>query len=86
MIIFIDIAILSIKVLYLTDEIFNVNLTVKALGHQWYWRYEFSDFSNIDFDSFIIPRDSYIMNFVFLMLITVVFYHINILSEFLLHL
>ena len=51
--ILIAIAIPSIKVLYLTDEIFNVNLTVKSLGHQWYWRYEYLDFSNIDFDSFI---------------------------------
>jgi len=55
-------AIPSIKVFYLTDEIFNVNLTVKTLGHQWYWRYEFSDFSNIDFDSFMIPRDQLINN------------------------
>nr|AGG40650.1 cytochrome c oxidase subunit II [Atta laevigata]ASY95846.1 cytochrome c oxidase subunit II [Atta opaciceps] len=62
MFILIAMAIPSIKVLYLTDEIFNVNLTVKALGHQWYWSYEFSDFSNIDFDSFMIPTNQLMNN------------------------
>nr|AWN56119.1 cytochrome c oxidase subunit 2 [Atta sexdens rubropilosa] len=62
MFILIAMAIPSIKVLYLTDEIFNVNLTVKAIGHQWYWSYEFSDFSNIDFDSFMIPSDQLMDN------------------------
>nr|ASY95859.1 cytochrome c oxidase subunit II [Atta colombica] len=62
MFILISMAIPSIKVLYLTDEIFNVNLTVKALGHQWYWSYEYSDFSNIDFDSFMIPTDQLLPN------------------------
>lgn len=53
--ILIFIAIPSIKILYLTDEIFNNKITIKSIGHQWYWRYEYSDFLNIDFNSFIIP-------------------------------
>nr|AYE88790.1 cytochrome oxidase subunit II [Trachymyrmex holmgreni]AYE88791.1 cytochrome oxidase subunit II [Trachymyrmex holmgreni] len=56
MFILIFIAIPSIKILYLTDEIFNNNLTIKAIGHQWYWSYEYSDFLNINFDSFMIPQ------------------------------
>lgn len=50
------IAIPSIKLLYLIDEILDADLTVKAIGRSWYWSYEYSDFSNpIAFDSFLIP-------------------------------
>lgn len=55
--ILIFIAIPSLKILYLTDEIHNNKLSLKTIGHQWYWRYEYSDFSNIEFDSFIIPSN-----------------------------
>lgn len=55
--ILIFIAIPSLKILYLTDEIHNNKLSIKTIGHQWYWTYEYSDFLNIEFDSFIIPTD-----------------------------
>ena len=29
-------------------------LTIKIFGHQWFWSYEYSDFSNIEFESYII--------------------------------
>lgn len=35
------------------DELINPNLTIKTIGHQWYWSYEYSDFKNIEFDSYI---------------------------------
>nr|YP_010034077.1 cytochrome c oxidase subunit II [Lasius spathepus]QOW83457.1 cytochrome c oxidase subunit II [Lasius spathepus] len=57
MIILILIAIPSIKILYLTDEMFNNKITIKSVGHQWYWSYEYSDFLNIEFDSFMIPTN-----------------------------
>ena len=41
----------------MTDEIFNNKITIKTVGHQWYWSYEYSDFLNIEFDSFIIPTN-----------------------------
>lgn len=47
----------SLKVLYLLDDPFNPNLTIKAVGHQWYWSYEYSDFPDLRFDSYIIPSD-----------------------------
>lgn len=53
-IILIFIALPSIRILYLLDEINNPIITLKAIGHQWYWKYEYSDFSNIEFDSYII--------------------------------
>nr|UXG58620.1 cytochrome c oxidase subunit 2 [Dermacentor albipictus]UXG58659.1 cytochrome c oxidase subunit 2 [Dermacentor albipictus]UYB78030.1 cytochrome c oxidase subunit II [Dermacentor albipictus]UYB78043.1 cytochrome c oxidase subunit II [Dermacentor albipictus] len=49
------IAIPSLHLLYLTDEMFNSQLSVKVLGHQWYWSYEYSDF-NKEFDSFMLSE------------------------------
>nr|YP_010304728.1 cytochrome c oxidase subunit II [Lepisiota frauenfeldi]ULM64013.1 cytochrome c oxidase subunit II [Lepisiota frauenfeldi]WEY05519.1 cytochrome c oxidase subunit 2 [Lepisiota frauenfeldi]WEY05532.1 cytochrome c oxidase subunit 2 [Lepisiota frauenfeldi]WEY05545.1 cytochrome c oxidase subunit 2 [Lepisiota frauenfeldi]WEY05584.1 cytochrome c oxidase subunit 2 [Lepisiota frauenfeldi] len=57
MIILIFIAIPSIKILYLSDEMYNNKMTIKSIGHQWYWSYEYSDFLNIEFDSFMIPSN-----------------------------
>nr|AAN06732.1 cytochrome c oxidase subunit 2 [Percus grandicollis]AAN06733.1 cytochrome c oxidase subunit 2 [Percus grandicollis]AAN06734.1 cytochrome c oxidase subunit 2 [Percus grandicollis]AAN06735.1 cytochrome c oxidase subunit 2 [Percus grandicollis] len=49
------IALPSLRLLYLLDEISNPSMTLKSLGHQWYWSYEYSDFKNIEFDSYMIP-------------------------------
>lgn len=54
-IILIFIALPSLRLLYLIDEINSPSITIKTIGHQWYWSYEYSDFSNIEFDSYIIP-------------------------------
>mgnify|MGYP001758649686 FL=1 len=59
-VVLIIIAFPSFKLLYLTDEVFTPSLTVKVIGHQWYWSYEYSDFVNedgesIEFDSYMIP-------------------------------
>lgn len=35
----------SFSLLYSLDEISNPELTLKILGHQWYWSYELSDFN-----------------------------------------
>lgn len=50
------IAIPSIKILYLTDECLSNSLTLKTIGHQWFWSYEYSNIKNVEFDSFIIPH------------------------------
>ena len=47
----------SLRILYLMDEIRQPAVTLKAIGHQWYWRYEYSDFINLQFDSYIIPTE-----------------------------
>lgn len=44
----------SIRLLYLLDEVYNPLITFKTIGHQWYWRYEYSDFLNKEFDSYIV--------------------------------
>nr|ALO70952.1 cytochrome c oxidase subunit 2 [Pselaphinae sp. 12 EF-2015] len=54
-IILIFIALPSLKLLYMLDEINNPMITIKTIGHQWYWSYEYSDFKNIEFDSYMIP-------------------------------
>nr|AML25954.1 cytochrome c oxidase subunit II [Staphylinidae sp. BMNH 1274220] len=51
------IALPSLRLLYLLDEINNPLITIKTIGHQWYWSYEYSDFKNIEFDSYMIPSN-----------------------------
>nr|YP_004021525.1 cytochrome c oxidase subunit II [Megacrania alpheus adan]BAJ24584.1 cytochrome c oxidase subunit II [Megacrania alpheus adan] len=43
----------SLRLLYLMDEINNPMMTMKAVGHQWYWSYEYSDFIKEEFDSYM---------------------------------
>nr|ALO70409.1 cytochrome c oxidase subunit 2 [Brachygluta helferi] len=63
-IILIFIALPSIQLLYLLDEINNPMITIKTIGHQWYWSYEYSDFKNVEFDSYMIPMNEMkLMNF-----------------------
>nr|QNG56290.1 cytochrome c oxidase subunit II [Palaestes freyreissi] len=54
-IILIFIALPSLRLIYILDEINNPMITIKTMGHQWYWSYEYSDFKNIEFDSYMIP-------------------------------
>jgi cytochrome c oxidase subunit 2 len=57
------IAIPSFALLYSMDEVHEPALTLKAIGHQWYWSYEYSDYSgetdsdSLAFDSYMIPQD-----------------------------
>nr|YP_005296375.1 cytochrome c oxidase subunit II [Cambaroides similis]AEV66749.1 cytochrome c oxidase subunit II [Cambaroides similis] len=52
-IILIFIAFPSLRLLYLLDEINNPSITLKTMGHQWYWSYEYSDFLELEFDSYM---------------------------------
>nr|AWV83928.1 cytochrome oxidase subunit II [Tettigades lacertosa]AWV83967.1 cytochrome oxidase subunit II [Tettigades lacertosa]AWV83980.1 cytochrome oxidase subunit II [Tettigades lacertosa]AWV83993.1 cytochrome oxidase subunit II [Tettigades lacertosa]AWV84006.1 cytochrome oxidase subunit II [Tettigades lacertosa] len=47
------IALPSLRLLYLLDEVNNPLLTLKIIGHQWYWSYEYSDFLDVEFDSYM---------------------------------
>nr|YP_313736.1 cytochrome c oxidase subunit II [Xenopeltis unicolor]BAE20043.1 cytochrome oxidase subunit 2 [Xenopeltis unicolor] len=44
----------SVRSLYLMEEVFDPYVTVKAMGHQWYWNYEYTDGTNVSFDSYMI--------------------------------
>nr|AMK06211.1 cytochrome oxidase subunit II [Drosophila nepalensis]AMK06212.1 cytochrome oxidase subunit II [Drosophila nepalensis]AMK06213.1 cytochrome oxidase subunit II [Drosophila nepalensis]AMK06214.1 cytochrome oxidase subunit II [Drosophila nepalensis]AMK06215.1 cytochrome oxidase subunit II [Drosophila nepalensis] len=56
-IILLFIALPSLRLLYLLDEINEPSVTLKSIGHQWYWSYEYSDFNNIEFDFYMIPTN-----------------------------
>nr|YP_010926037.1 cytochrome c oxidase subunit II [Litostrophus scaber]WKF19537.1 cytochrome c oxidase subunit II [Litostrophus scaber] len=49
------IALPSLRLLYLLDETNSPSLTLKTLGHQWYWSYEYSDMTKLEFDSYMSP-------------------------------
>nr|YP_009300648.1 cytochrome c oxidase subunit II [Turritopsis dohrnii]ALK27149.1 cytochrome c oxidase subunit II [Turritopsis dohrnii] len=46
----------SLQLLYSMDEIVDPSLTIKAIGHQWYWSYEYSDIKegSLEFDSYMV--------------------------------
>nr|YP_009564281.1 cytochrome c oxidase subunit II [Glossaulax reiniana]QAX91765.1 cytochrome c oxidase subunit II [Glossaulax reiniana]QHE65842.1 cytochrome c oxidase subunit 2 [Neverita didyma]QID90369.1 cytochrome c oxidase subunit II [Glossaulax reiniana] len=56
-IILVFLALPSLRLLYLLDEVGDCSLTLKSIGHQWYWSYEYSDFLDIEFDSYMIPTN-----------------------------
>nr|QDC34115.1 cytochrome c oxidase subunit II [Laodelphax striatellus] len=33
----------SLKILYSMEELINPTISIKSMGHQWYWSYEYSD-------------------------------------------
>jgi len=56
------VAVPSFALLYSMDEIIDPAITIKVVGHQWYWSYEYSDYSaveneSINFDSYMIPEE-----------------------------
>jgi cytochrome c oxidase subunit 2 len=58
------IAIPSFTLLYSLDELSNPVITLKVVGHQWYWSYEYSDHlvstnesMNINFDSYMVQNN-----------------------------
>lgn len=53
----------SFALLYSIDEIVQADITIKVVGHQWYWSYEYSDYilkstgKGVRFDSYIVSED-----------------------------
>jgi cytochrome c oxidase subunit 2 len=53
----------SFSLLYSIDELHDPKITLKIIGHQWYWSYEYSDYAinsideSIMFDSYMITED-----------------------------
>ena len=62
-IILVIIAIPSFGLLYSLDELIDPTVTLKIVGHQWYWSYEYSDYASLEggeslnFDSYMIATD-----------------------------
>nr|AIY61791.1 cytochrome c oxidase subunit 2 [Procubitermes arboricola] len=61
-IILVFIAIPSLRLLYLMDEIHNPVVTLKTVGHQWYWSYEYSDFTKLEFDSYMVQQEDQLID------------------------
>lgn len=55
------IALPSFRLLYLLDEVVLPGITIKVVGHQWYWSYEYSDYLSKDNDNEPIEYDSYLV-------------------------
>jgi len=55
--ILIVIAVPSFKILYKQDAIPKADLTIKAIGYQWYWGYEYPDHGGFGFDSLMLNDD-----------------------------
>nr|BBM35073.1 cytochrome c oxidase subunit II [Paraliparis sp. NSMT P92399] len=55
MMVLVLIALPSLRILYLLEETCDPFLTIKAMGHQWYWSYEYSDYEALNFDAYMIP-------------------------------
>lgn len=54
-----SIAVPSLGLLYATEEFPQPKVTLKVVGHQWYWTYEYSDEENtILYDSYLIPNSA----------------------------
>nr|YP_009232197.1 cytochrome c oxidase subunit 2 [Rhynchocinetes durbanensis]AMA20509.1 cytochrome c oxidase subunit 2 [Rhynchocinetes durbanensis] len=56
-IILIFIALPSLRILYLLDEVGEPEFSIKAIGRQWYWNYEYSEFENLNFDSYMVQEN-----------------------------
>jgi len=56
-VILVVIAVPSFRLLYFMDRAPDAEMTVKAVGHQWYWSYEYPDHGNFTFDALMIPEE-----------------------------
>lgn len=51
------IAIPSFRILKMAEHIPPADMTIKVIGSQWFWTYEYPDHGDITFDSYMIPDD-----------------------------
>jgi cytochrome c oxidase subunit 2 len=51
------IAIPSFKLLYYQERPPEIDMTIKAIGRQWYWTYEYPDHGNFVFDAYMVPPE-----------------------------
>nr|ACA62658.1 cytochrome oxidase subunit 2 [Calisoga longitarsis] len=49
------IALPSLSLLYVMEEMDDPDVSVKVVGHQWYWSYEYADMGEKVYDSYMIP-------------------------------
>ena len=54
-IILIFMAVPSFKLLYEQDVIPEADMTIKVIGHQWYWEYQYPEHDDLSFESYLVP-------------------------------
>lgn len=55
--ILVAIAIPSFRLLHLELRVPTADITLKAVGHQWYWSFEYPDHGGFGFDSLLVPEN-----------------------------
>ena len=56
-IILVFMAVPSFKLLYEQDVIPEVDMTIKVIGHQWYWEYQYPEHEDLSFESYLVPEE-----------------------------
>lgn len=56
-IILVVMAIPSFKLMYYADTVDDPDMTLKIIGRQWYWTYEYPDHGNFTFDANIVSEE-----------------------------
>lgn len=56
-IILVIIAVPSFKALYFMDRVENADMTIKVIGRQWYWEYQYPDHGDFLFASYMVPDE-----------------------------
>nr|AIW64792.1 cytochrome c oxidase subunit II [Mekongiella wardi] len=56
------IALPSLRLLYMLDDYNDTLITIKTIGRQWYWSYEYSDFMNVEFDTYMLKEQDLMNN------------------------
>jgi len=47
----------SMKLLYYVDRVQKADMTLKVIGHQWSWSYEYADYKDLSIDSNMMPEE-----------------------------
>ena len=63
--ILVGIAFPSLKLLYFADRVENADMTIKAVGKQWYWSYVYPDHDDLEFDSLMVGESHDDENYLF---------------------
>lgn len=50
-----------LRLLYRSESNREINQTLKVIGNQWFWSYQYSDLPQVEFDSFLTPRESILL-------------------------
>lgn len=56
-VILVVIAVPSFRLLYFSDRVADAEVTIKAIGNQWFWSYEYPDHDNLTFDAIMIEDE-----------------------------